>query len=102
MADTLITVSQLKCACIDPDWRARWLRGENPPTMRFGQSGGIPVQGQIFHQLAEQFTEWLVSKRGITADLVDAAGLWVISTIISRKRSWMALSLPGVCPQRIT
>ena len=76
MADLLITVSQLKCACVDREWRQRWLRGENPPTMRFGEQGGFPVQGQLFHQLAEQFTEWLVNTPEVTARLADANSLW--------------------------
>jgi S-DNA-T family DNA segregation ATPase FtsK/SpoIIIE len=76
MADILITVSQLKCACLDREWRQRWLRGENPPTMRFGEQGGIPVQGQLFHQLAEQFTEWLENTPEIAAGLADANSLW--------------------------
>jgi len=76
MADLLITVSQLKCACLDRDWRRRWLRGENPPTMRFGEKGGFPVQGQLFHQLAEQFTEWLENTPDIAASLNDVNSLW--------------------------
>jgi S-DNA-T family DNA segregation ATPase FtsK/SpoIIIE len=76
MADLLITVSQLKCACVDRDWRRRWLRGENPPTMRFGETGSFPVQGQLFHQLAEQFTEWLEKTPGVAVGLTDAASLW--------------------------
>ena len=76
MADLLITVSQLKCACVDRDWRRRWLRGENPPTLRFEGQGGISVQGQLFHQLAEQFTEWLENTPDIAASLADANSLW--------------------------
>ena len=76
MADLLITVSQLKCACVDREWRRRWLRGENPPTMRFGEQGGIPVQGQLFHQLAEQFTEWLENTPGVAVDLTDVKAIW--------------------------
>jgi S-DNA-T family DNA segregation ATPase FtsK/SpoIIIE len=76
MADLLITVSQLKCACVDRGWRRRWLRGENPPTMRFGATGAFPVQGQLFHQLAEQFTEWLEKTPSVAVGLTDAHSLW--------------------------
>jgi S-DNA-T family DNA segregation ATPase FtsK/SpoIIIE len=76
MADLLITVSQLKCACLDREWRERWLRRENPPTMRFGKQGGAPVEGQLFHQLAEQFTEWLEKTPDIAAGLTDTSSLW--------------------------
>jgi S-DNA-T family DNA segregation ATPase FtsK/SpoIIIE len=57
----LITVTQLKCACLDEAWRAAWLRGENPPTLLFSGRAGVPVQGALFHQLADQFAGWLVA-----------------------------------------
>ena len=76
MADILITASQLKCACVDPAWRARWMRGENPPTMQFGKKAGVPVQGQLFHQLAEHYTEWLETASSASANLADAHAHW--------------------------
>ncbi|MHA3771537.1 DNA translocase FtsK [Verrucomicrobiota bacterium sgz303538] len=60
MADKrVISVVRLRCAVVDPEWRARWLRGEDPPTLSFAPEGSVPVQGGIFHQLAHDFTEWL-------------------------------------------
>ena len=34
-----ITVTQLKCAVLDPAWRKRWLAGENPSTLVFSPAG---------------------------------------------------------------
>lgn len=78
MTSRAITVSQLKCACVDSAWRARWLRGEKPSTQIFGRPRPIPVQGLLFHQLAEAFVEWLrqASSKKRAASLVDAGGLW--------------------------
>ncbi|MEA3209100.1 MAG: segregation ATPase FtsK/SpoIIIE, family [Chthoniobacter sp.] len=75
MAGRLITVSQLKCACLDEDWRRRWLRGEKPPTRSFAPAGGVPVQGTLFHQLAETFTDWLETEQGPA--LREPETLWV-------------------------
>jgi S-DNA-T family DNA segregation ATPase FtsK/SpoIIIE len=57
----LITATQLRCACVDPEWRARWMRGEDPPTLMFGPAGTVSVQGRLFHQLAFEFTDWLTA-----------------------------------------
>jgi S-DNA-T family DNA segregation ATPase FtsK/SpoIIIE len=57
----LITVSQLRCACLDPEWRRRWIRGESPPTLSFAPSAAAPVHGRLFHQLAFRFAEALAS-----------------------------------------
>ncbi|MDQ3622359.1 MAG: FtsK/SpoIIIE domain-containing protein [Verrucomicrobiota bacterium] len=75
MAERVISVSQLKCACLDEDWRRRWRHGEKPPTQSFPATGGAPVQGALFHQLAERFTEWLESAREMAA-LRDGEALW--------------------------
>ena len=79
MAKRLITVSQLKCACLDPEWRARWRRGENPPTLVISASGKrseFPVQGVVFHQLAEQFTAWLSGESKAARSIASADALW--------------------------
>jgi len=81
MAKYLITVSQLKCACLDSAWLARWLRGETPPTLvRPGGKNGIifSVQGTAFHQLAEQFTAWLGAENKSSKALADAGSLWSV------------------------
>lgn len=78
MPKRFITVTQLKCACLDSDWRAAWLRGENPATLLFSGRAGVPVQGALFHQLADQFTNWLVApaEKRKTAALSSGEALW--------------------------
>ncbi|HEY3899962.1 MAG TPA: DNA translocase FtsK [Chthoniobacter sp.] len=78
MPKRAITVTQLKCACLDEAWLAAWLRGANPPTLIFSGSAGMPVQGALFHQLADQFTVWLVeggTKKSATG-LANPEALW--------------------------
>lgn len=78
MPKRFITVTQLKCACLDPDWRAAWLRGESPATLVFSGRTAVPVQGALFHQLADQFVNWLIApkeKRKATA-LSPGEALW--------------------------
>jgi S-DNA-T family DNA segregation ATPase FtsK/SpoIIIE len=73
-----ITVTQLKCACLDPAWRAAWLVGESPPTLLFSERRSVPVQGLLFHQLADQLIHWLVSTsaKKKAASLSTGDALW--------------------------
>jgi hypothetical protein len=61
MAVKTINVSELRCACLDEQWRRRWLAGEKPPTATFSPPGTPPVYGTEFHTLAKKFVKWLVS-----------------------------------------
>ena len=76
--ERVISVVRLRCAVVDPDWRARWLRGEAPPTLSFTPPGSVPVQGGIFHQLAHDFTEWLAGDAPApeATGLAEADELW--------------------------
>lgn len=56
-----ISVTELKCACLDPAWRKRWMAGEKPDTRSYAGSGNIPVNGALFHQIVETFVGWLAS-----------------------------------------
>lgn len=56
-----INVTQLCCFCLDPDWRDRWLRGENPSPKVFAPPGTVAVYGTQFHSLAKGFVNWLVA-----------------------------------------
>ncbi len=79
MAALKLSVTELKYAVVDPQWRQRWLSGENPPTMQFAPSGsGPPVQGKLFHKLVEDFTQWLCHGRGkkTARDLATPQQLW--------------------------
>ncbi len=78
MAIQSINVSQLKYACLDPQWRKKWLNGKNPPTFSFAPCGTAPVYGTLFHKLAENYADWLTSPkhRTFTATLADENALW--------------------------
>ncbi len=60
-----INVSQLKCACLDPEWRRQWIQGKNPSTFFFPSSAAPPVYGTIFHKIAEKYVGWLTSAKNI-------------------------------------
>ncbi len=63
MAIRHITVSELKCACLDPAWRADWLAGKKPSTRTFAPPGTVPVYGTLFHQIVDDFIKWLTTAR---------------------------------------
>jgi S-DNA-T family DNA segregation ATPase FtsK/SpoIIIE len=63
MAVQHITVSELKCACLDPAWRADWLAGKKPTTRTFAPPGAVPVYGTVFHQIVDAFIKWLTAAR---------------------------------------
>lgn len=64
MAELRLSVTELKCAVLDPQWRRRWQAGENPSTNPAPPpEGGPPVKGQLFHELVEEFTNWLCHGR---------------------------------------
>jgi hypothetical protein len=77
-----ITVTQLKCAVLDPAWRERWLAGEKPSTMVFSPSGagtssesgnGITF-GTKFHQETDRLAKWLTSPGQLaTAAAIDSS-----------------------------
>jgi hypothetical protein len=71
MARARITVSQLKCAVLDPQWRQSWLDGKQPSTFQVGPSGQPKVFGTRFHQETERLARWLVAP----ANLVKAAAI---------------------------
>jgi FtsK/SpoIIIE family/FtsK alpha domain/PD-(D/E)XK nuclease superfamily len=70
-----ITVTQLKCAVLDPAWRKRWLAGENPSTFVFmparagqsAQGGNGIVFGTRFHQETDRLAKWLTSSTQLAA-----------------------------------
>jgi len=64
-----ITVSQLKCAVVDPQWRKSWIDGRQPSTFATGSSGQPTVFGTKFHQETERLAKWLIAP----SNLVEAA-----------------------------
>jgi S-DNA-T family DNA segregation ATPase FtsK/SpoIIIE len=71
MARGRITVSQLKCAVVDPKWRRSWIGGKQPSTFLMGPNGEPKVFGTKFHQETERLAKWLVTP----ANLVKAAAI---------------------------
>ena len=76
MLMTSITVTELKCACLDPEWRRRWLRGKRPSTRGFALPGEPVAYGSLFHRIADEFVCWLLESKKKAISLKDAAGLW--------------------------
>jgi DNA segregation ATPase FtsK/SpoIIIE, S-DNA-T family len=74
-----VTVTQLKCAVLDPAWRKRWLAGEKPSTLVLSPAGaGNGPQGSNsvafgtrFHQETDRLAKWLTSP----AELATAAAI---------------------------
>jgi DNA segregation ATPase FtsK/SpoIIIE, S-DNA-T family len=69
-----ITVTQLKCAVLDPAWRKKWLAGENPSTFVLPPaSKGVgaesigTVYGTKFHQETDRLAKWLTSDSQLAA-----------------------------------
>jgi FtsK/SpoIIIE family/FtsK alpha domain/PD-(D/E)XK nuclease superfamily len=71
MARGRITVSQLKCAVVDPQWRRSWNDGKQPSTLPIGPNGQPKVFGTRFHQETERLAKWLVTPE----NLVKAAAI---------------------------
>ena len=61
MAHRRITVSQVKCAVIDPQWRRSWIAGRQPGTQLAGANGQSKVFGARFHQETERLVQWLLA-----------------------------------------
>jgi S-DNA-T family DNA segregation ATPase FtsK/SpoIIIE len=76
MMMTSITVTELKCACLDPEWRRRWLRGKRPSTRSFALPGEPVAYGSLFHRIADEFVCWLLESKKKAISLKDTAGLW--------------------------
>jgi DNA segregation ATPase FtsK/SpoIIIE, S-DNA-T family len=71
-----ITVTELTCACLDDEWRRRFLKGEKPSTRSFSPPGELPVYGSVFHRLVDNFVSWLTGSKRKAASLEDASNLW--------------------------
>jgi S-DNA-T family DNA segregation ATPase FtsK/SpoIIIE len=76
MAHHSITVTELTFAVLDPEWRAKWLGGENPSTKSFAPVGSLRAMGVKFHHEVEKLVGWLTTRESFQAaarmDSVDA------------------------------
>jgi hypothetical protein len=85
MAHHSITATELTFAVLEPDWRARWLRGEKPSTKSFAPVGTTRAMGVQFHKEVEKLVAWLTARESFQAaariDSADALldRLWAIS-----------------------
>jgi hypothetical protein len=61
MAHHSITATELTFAVLEPDWRARWLRGEKPSTKSFAPVGTPRAMGVQFHKEVEKLVGWLTA-----------------------------------------
>lgn len=88
MAVKSITVSELKHACLDNDWKDRWLAGGNPPTAPQHSPDSIAVYGTRFHNIVKKFLNWLSmpENKNTTLNLQDAYSIW------NEMYSWFAES----------
>lgn len=73
---TSITVTELKCASLDADWRRRWLMGQRPSTRSFAPLGEPSAYGTVFHRIADEFVCWLVQSKKKAIFLKDSADIW--------------------------
>jgi len=76
MMMTSITVTELKCACLDPEWRRRWLRGKRPSTKSFALPGEPVAYGSLFHRIADEFIGWLLKSKRKALALKEASNFW--------------------------
>jgi RecB family exonuclease len=67
MAHHSITATELTFAVLDPDWRARWLKGEKPSTRSFAPSGTPRAMGVQFHKEVEKLVGWLTARDSFEA-----------------------------------
>jgi S-DNA-T family DNA segregation ATPase FtsK/SpoIIIE len=101
MAGQLITVSQLKCACLDAAWLVRWLRGEEPPLPAVSEGWNrdpFPEQSATFHRLAIEFSTWLCEQPAESQILETSEALWNSLYEISARGELEALLNTGSLP----
>jgi len=85
MAHHSITATELTFAVLEPDWRARWLRGEKPSTKSFAPVGTPRAMGVQFHKEVEKLVGWLTARMSFQAAArIDSADvlldhLWATS-----------------------
>jgi DNA segregation ATPase FtsK/SpoIIIE, S-DNA-T family len=74
-----ITVTQLKHASLNKDWRDAWIRDPSVPTPIIRPpKKSVPVNSTLFHRLVEQFSNWLTAEPNLrlAAKLSRYEGLW--------------------------
>ena len=67
MAHHSITATELTFAVLEPDWRARWLKGDKPSTKSFAPAGSPRALGVQFHKEVERLVGWLTARETLEA-----------------------------------
>jgi len=62
-----INASELTCAVLDREWRAKWLKGAKPSTNSFAPPGTPRVMGVAFHSEVERLVSWLTEAKSLQA-----------------------------------
>ncbi|MCF6149938.1 MAG: cell division protein FtsK [Candidatus Kuenenia sp.] len=118
MAVKSITVTELKHACLDKDWKDRWLAGENPQTTPLHPPNSIAVYGTKFHNIVKKFLDWLSlpENNTITLNLKDRNLIWdemytrfaesEINEVLNNNRlesaHYLANALKAFCDRTVT
>ncbi len=76
MALLKISVTQLKCAVLDEDFRRRLAAGKKASTFLGTSAAGYPVYGARFHKIAEEFVKWLTKAGPRTKRPTAEDDLW--------------------------
>ncbi|HEY1476586.1 MAG TPA: DNA translocase FtsK [Chthoniobacterales bacterium] len=74
-----ITVTQLKHASLNKEWRDAWIRDLSTPTpIARAPKKSVPVNSTLFHRLVEQFSDWLTAEPNLkmAAKLSRYDNLW--------------------------
>jgi S-DNA-T family DNA segregation ATPase FtsK/SpoIIIE len=66
-----VTVSELKFACLDPEWRRKFLEGKKPSTRNITPPGEIPLYGALFPRIIHSFIGWLTKSRSKKVQAID-------------------------------
>ncbi|MCL2715660.1 MAG: FtsK/SpoIIIE domain-containing protein [Alphaproteobacteria bacterium] len=84
-----LSATELTCAVLDPDWRAKWLKGASPSTNAFAPPGTPRVMGVEFHREVERLVRWLTDAESVEAaaklDSADALVEHVWTTSLEKR-----------------
>jgi DNA segregation ATPase FtsK/SpoIIIE, S-DNA-T family len=89
-----ITVTQLKHASLNKEWRDAWIRDPSIPTpIVRPPKKSVPANSALFHRLVEQFSNWLTTEPHLrmAAKLSRYENLWEAFWNTFAKRELLAL-----------
>lgn len=87
-----LSVSALCRAAVDPEWRARWIRGENPSSQVYPPPGSVTAYGTRFHGFAAHLVRTLLKNPSHPADvdsllhcLLEAGGTELLDGLLENE-----------------